>query len=524
MEASSRSELGPPVRHLIVVLGDQLDPRARPLVALDPARDCLWMAEVTEESTHVWSHKARSTLFLAAMRHFRDACRQAGRPLVYHRLGHHPHGSLAGALGADLARLRPERVILTRPGDHRVFQSLTRVCETAGVPLEIREDAHFLVSLETFRHWAGRRKQTRLEHFYRHVREQLGVLMEDGEPAGGRWNFDTENRKPLPRAGPGMLPAPLGFEPDALTREAMADVERHFPDHPGSLASFDWPVSPEQARAALEDFIDHRLPAFGPYQDALWTGEPWLYHARISAALNLKLISPREVIEAAEAAWREGRAPLASVEGFIRQVLGWREYVRGLYWQHMPEWLEWNALEAGEDLPGFYWTGETDMRCLAETLGQTLKLGYAHHIQRLMVTGLFAQLLGVRPRALHEWYLAVYVDAVEWVELPNTLGMSQYTDGGRMASKPYVASGQYIKRMSNYCEHCRYRPDEALGEQACPFTTLYWDFLDRHRARFSRHPRTALQWRNLDRLSPERLAAIRRKAQDIRTHLTGDPT
>lgn len=226
------------------------------------------------------------------------------------------------------------------------------------------------------------------------------------------------------------------------------------------------------------------------------------------------------MIEAAEAAWREGRAPLASVEGFIRQVLGWREYVRGLYWQHMPEWLEWNALEAGEDLPGFYWTGETDMRCLAETLGQTLKLGYAHHIQRLMVTGLFAQLLGVRPRALHEWYLAVYVDAVEWVELPNTLGMSQYTDGGRMASKPYVASGQYIKRMSNYCEHCRYRPDETLGEQACPFTTLYWDFLDRHRARFSRHPRTALQWRNLDRLSP---STWRPSANRLRTSAHTSP-
>jgi len=257
----------------------------------------------------------------------------------------------------------------------------------------------------------------------------------------------------------------------------------------------------------------------------MWTGEPWLYHARISAALNLKLLDPRRVIAAAVEAWRTGAAPLPAVEGFVRQVLGWREFVRGMYWLRMPEFLEDNALDAREPLPALYWSGDTDLRCLAEAVGQTLAHGYAHHIQRLMVTGLFAQLVGVAPKRIHEWYLAVYVDAVEWVELPNVLGMSQYADGGRMTSKPYVASGKYIARMSNYCAHCPYDPALATGPKACPFTTLYWDFLDRHRVRFERHPRTALQWKNLARKPEAEIIAIREAAAALRSRLrpTGEP-
>jgi deoxyribodipyrimidine photolyase-related protein len=337
---------------------------------------------------------------------------------------------------------------------------------------------------------------------------------------GGRWNFDTENRAHFGKAGPGALPAPVGFEPDPLTRATLAEVEARYSDHPGSLARFDWPVTPADAERALADFVDHRLARFGPYQDAMWAGEPWLYPARLSAALNLKLLSPRRVIEAAVAALDRGAAPLPSVEGFVRQVLGWRELVRGLYWRHMPGWLEANALGADQPLPGFYWTGETEMACLRAVICQTLEHGYAHHIQRLMVTGLFALLLGVRPRAVHEWYLAVYVDAVEWAESPNTLGMSQYADGGWLASKPYVASGRYIQRMSNYCAGCRYDPGSALGERACPFTTLYWDFLHRHRDRFSQHPRAGMQWRNLARLEATTLGQIRAQAERLRATLT----
>ncbi|MEM7397081.1 MAG: cryptochrome/photolyase family protein, partial [Verrucomicrobiota bacterium] len=344
------------------------------------------------------------------------------------------------------------------------------------VPLEVREDRHFLCSISEFEAHANERKSLRMEFFYRAMRKKTGVLMEGAKPAGGRWNFDPENRGSFGKKGPGESPGLPRFEPDAITRDVIKWVERLFPDHPGSLEAFNWPVNRDQALLGLRDFIETRLPRFGEVQDAMWTDEPFLYHALISPALNLKLLTPHEVIEAAEQAWRQDsdRYPLSSVEGFIRQILGWREYVRGVYWLTMPGYLDRNALNAQVDLPDFYWTGDTDMNCLRQVIGQTLRYGYAHHIQRLMVTGLFALLAGVDPKQVHAWYLAVYVDAVEWVELPNTIGMCQYADGGVMASKPYVATGKYIDRMSNYCKSCRYKPGEAVGPEACPFTTLYW--------------------------------------------------
>ena len=506
-------------RHLVVILGDQLDPDSSALDGFDPAQDAVWMAEVVEESTNVWSHQARIALFLSAMRHFAQSLRERGLRVVYRRLDEHFAASLAEALRADLAALDPQRVIMAEPGDWRVRESLRNAVGAAGLPLDERPDRHFLVSTDEFAAWARGRREFRLEHFYRHFRRKLGVLMDGDEPVGGRWNFDANNRGSFDARGPGLLPQPLRFAPDEITREVVALVRKRFADHPGDLATFDWPLTPTQAQQALDDFIAHRLVAFGRYQDAIWTGEPWLYHSRLSAAMNLKLIDPRTVIAAAEDAWRAGRAPIEAVEGFIRQVLGWREYVRGLYWLRMPQYLEDNALGADEPLPDFYWTGDTDMACLRDAIGQTLKFGYAHHIQRLMVTGLFALLLGVRPRALHEWYLAVYVDAVEWVELPNTIGMSQYADDGFMASKPYCASGKYIERMSNACAGCRYDPSKATGKDACPYTTLYWDFLMRHEARFARHPRTALQWRNLSRLDPGQRQAIGAQAQALRDAL-----
>ncbi len=504
------------IRHLVVVLGDQLDRHASALDGFDPASDAIWMAEVREEATHVWSHKARIALFLAAMRHFAAELRERGWVVHYRALGEHAASSLASALADDIERLRPQRVLVTEPGDWRVREAIRETVAAAGLELEERSDRHFLVGLSEFESWARGRREFRLEHFYRHFRRQSGVLMEDGEPAGGRWNFDAENRKGFDARGPGAVPPPRRFQPDAISSEVLALVEREYPDHPGKLEHFDWPVTPAEAEATLVDFVAHRLVAFGRYQDAMWTRQPWLYHSRLAAAMNLKLIDPRRVVAAAEAAYREGRAPIEAVEGFVRQVLGWREYVRGLYWQRMPQYLADNALDAHQPLPDFYWTGKTEMACLKDAIGQTLEYGYAHHIQRLMVTGLYALLLGVDPKALHEWYLAVYVDAVEWVELPNTIGMSQYADGGFMASKPYCASGKYIQRMSNYCEGCRFDPGMATGPEACPFTTLYWDFLMRHEARFARHPRTALQWKNLARLDAEQRIEIRRQARTLR--------
>jgi deoxyribodipyrimidine photolyase-related protein len=511
-----------PLRHLVVVLGDQLDPESSALVDFDPAQDAVWMAEVPAEATHVWSHKARIALFLAAMRHFRDAQRALGRAVRYRELGADPEATLAEALAADVATLRPRRVIAVQPGEWRLAEQLPAAVRAAGSEWAERTDTHFLATPEEFATWAKGRKELRLEFFYRHMRRRERVLMDGDQPVGGRWNFDAENRSGFDARGPGLVPAPRAFPPDATTRAVLDLVAARFGDHPGSLARFDWPVTPAEAEAALEDFIAHRLPLFGRYQDAMWTGEAWLWHSRLSAAMNLKLLHPRRVIDAAVAAHAAGAAPIEAVEGFFRQVLGWREYVRGVYWLRMPRFAQDNALGATAALPGFYWTGDTDMACLRHAIGQTLEYGYAHHIQRLMVTGLFALLYGVRPEDVHRWYLAVYVDAVEWVELPNTLGMSQYADGGHMVSKPYAASGRYIERMSNYCAGCRFRPDEATGPRACPFTTLYWDFLDRHRARFARHPRTALQWKNLERLGEARLAEIRAEAGRLRQRIAGE--
>jgi deoxyribodipyrimidine photolyase-related protein len=471
------------------------------------------------ESTHVPSHKARTALFLAAMRHFRDALRGRGITVEYRELGQHAARTLAEALRTDLERLRPGRVIMVPAGEYRVAADLRAAVASAGLDLELAPDDHFFITPGEFEAWARGRKELRLEHFYRWMRRRTGLLMEADEPAGGRWNFDGENRSAFGSAGPGWMPAPAAFPPDAVTRAVIDAVERELPGNPGGCDAFDWPVTRAQALTALDDFVTNRLALFGRWQDAMWRGEPWLYHSRIAAALNLKLLSPREVCDAAERAWRDGRAPLDAVEGFVRQVLGWREYVRGIYWREMPAYRDRNALAADQPLPAFFWSGETDLACLRETIGQTLALGYAHHIQRLMVTGLFALLWGVRPEEVHAWYLSVYVDAVEWVELPNTLGMSQYADGGLLASKPYVATGKYIARMSNYCAGCRFRPDRAHGNDACPYTTLYWDFLGRHRERFARHPRLALQVRNLDRLPDGERAAIAARVAELRRTL-----
>jgi deoxyribodipyrimidine photolyase-related protein len=355
-----------------------------------------------------------------------------------------------------------------------------------------------------------------MEYFYRQMRRKNGILVQENQPVGGKWNFDAKNRASFGKRGPGKIAAPMGFSPDKTTREVIELVEKRFADHPGSLVSFDWPVTPDQAWEAVTDFVENRLSRFGRYQDAMWRGKPYLYHSRLSSSMNLKLLNPKDVIKAAEKAFAAKLVPLNAAEGFIRQILGWREYVRGIYWHFMPEYMEMNALKARLSLPRFYWDGETDMRCLREVIGQTLEHGFAHHIQRLMVTGLFALLLGVKPKEVHKWYLAVYVDAVEWVELPNTLGMSQFADGGIMASKPYVATGKYIQRMSNYCASCRYNPAEAEGEDACPFTTLYWDFLMRHESMLRKNVRMHLQLRNLKRLGQKRRLAIRRQAERVK--------
>ena len=529
------SNPGSQCRRLIVVLGDQLDADSTVFQDFDPELDWIWMVEVAGEATHVWNSQCRISMFLAAMRHFRNRLRERGWPVAYRQLNvsgsqwsfgdnadlRLTEGSetLASQLALTLDQLRPAEVHAVDPGEWRLKDQLQEVARAAGIPWVARPDQHFFSSPEDFAAHAQGRKQLRLEFFYRELRKRTGFLMDGDQPAGGEWNYDAENRESFSREGPGFVPAPRRFLPDALTREVLAMVQDRFGSHPGSVAAFDWPLTAVEAQSTLDDFIAHRLPEFGRWQDAMWTGEPWLYHSRLSAVLNLKLLHPRTVLEATENAYRSGRVPLPAAEGFLRQILGWREYVRGVYWHSMPGYLERNSLGALQPLPRFFWTGDTEFNCLRHSLRQTLDLGYAHHIQRLMVTGLFSLMVGVHPKEVHGWYLAVYVDAVEWVELPNTLGMSQYADGGVMASKPYIATGKYIQRMSNYCQGCRFDPAQATGPKACPFTTLYWDFLVRHKALLAKNPRMSLQVRNLTRLSEEQLAAIAREASELRARL-----
>ena len=512
------------VESLRLVLGDQLSRDNPCLSGLDPARDRVAMIEASDESTHVRSHKARTVLFLSAMRHFAAELRADGVPLDYVALDDAGPPTLAGRLEALLDALGPRELVVCEPGEWRLRVALQDLAARRALPLRVLPDTHFLCPTEDFARWAGRGKALRMEAFYRRMRVRHRVLMrDDGEPEGGRWNFDEDNRGAFPKSGPGAIPPPARFEPDATTREVIAMVERRFPEHPGSTASFGWPVTRAQALEALARFVETRLAGFGRYQDAMWTGTPFGWHALLASSLNLKLLDPREVIGAVERAWRAqpaaerdaDRAPLslATVEGFVRQVLGWREFVRGVYWLDMPGMADANHFGAVRPLPAWWWSADTRMACMRETIGQTMREGYAHHIQRLMVTGNFALLAGLAPREVAAWYLAVYVDAVEWVELPNVAGMALYANGGRFTTKPYAASGAYVKRMSDYCRGCAYSPEVRTGPRACPMTTLYWRFLDAHEAELAANPRTALMARNVARLSADERAAIAEEAR-----------
>lgn len=510
------------MRNLVLVLGDQLDAQSSAFDDFDRDQDAVWMAEARQETTHVWCHKLRIAFFFTAMRKFRDRLRGDGLQVLYHQLLDGQGETFAEILAATVQEHEPQKLIVVEPGDHRVREALSDASESAEVPLEIRTDRHFYSTREEFAEWADGRKRIVLEDFYRLLRKRHNVLIdEDGKPVGGDWNFDQSNRESFGKSGPDSLPTPPTFEPGDAGDEVMQMVEQQFPDHPGSLDHFDLPTDRDQALAYLDDFIGNRLPDFGRYQDAMWGDEPFLYHSRLSPLLNVKLLHPRECVERAVAAYESGAAPIESVEGFVRQILGWREFVRGVYWHWMPEYIERNALECDDrDVPQSYWDGETEMRCVSAAMKNVLDHGYAHHIQRLMVLGLFAQLLGVHPRRFHDWHMAMYLDAIDWVSLPNTLGMSQFGDGGIVGTKPYCASGAYINRMSNYCSDCRFNPKKSTGDDACPVTTLYWDFLDRHRESFAKNRRMVFQIRNLERKSDDELDRIRKQAEKVRESVT----
>ncbi len=521
-----------PCRHLVLILGDQLDEASSAFDGLDPSQDCLLMIEGAQESTHVWSHKIRTTLFLSAMRHFAETLVARGWRVDYRGLDTHGDVSLAVGLIAALEQHRPLKLIGVEPGDCRVRSDLDTAIETVAAQalttgghsldrlIEWREDRHFLCSLPQFKKWAGKSTSLRMEFFYRQMRKQYRVLMDDsGEPVGGQWNFDADNRKSFGKAGPQNVPSTPRFEPDAVTRDVISLVNEKFAGHPGELDQFNWPTSRAQALQALDAFIKDRLPGFGPHEDAMWTHLDFGWHSLLSSSLNLKLLHPLEVILAAEAAWKERDLDLASVEGFIRQILGWREFMRGVYFLDMPGLKTANHYGHQNALPAWYWTGNTKMNCMRQAIRQTLSNGYSHHIQRLMLTGMFGVTAQIEPQQVCDWYLAVYVDAVEWVELPNTAGMALFANGGRFTSKPYIASGAYVKRMSNYCSGCQYQPETRAGAGACPMTALYWNFLDMHEESFANNPRTALMVKNLQRMNDAERNSVRATAKHMLLHL-----
>ncbi len=480
---------------LVLVLGDQLTPGIAALKAADRAADVVVMAEVLGEATYVRHHPQKIALIFAAMRKHAELLRADGWTVAYARLDDPDNTqTIAGELIRRAAETGADGVLATEPGEWRVIRDL------AALPLAVRTlpDDRFLCSTAEFATWARDRKQFRMEWFYRDMRRKTGLLMEGDQPAGGQWNYDHDNRRPaksdLFRA------APPEVAPDAVTEEVLALVEARFGGNFGRLRPFRWATDRAGALAALDHFIAHNLADFGTYQDAMLAGDPFLHHAVISPYLNIGLLTPAEVCRAAEAAWKAGRVPINSAEGFIRQILGWREFVRGIYFHQGPGYASRNVLGHTRDLPPLYWGAPTKMACMAAAVGQTRDLAYAHHIQRLMVTGNFALLAGVDPGQVHEWYLAVYADAFEWVEAPNTVGMSQFADGGVVGSKPYVSSGAYIDRMSDYCDGCAYSVKDKAGDRACPFNLLYWHFLTRHRERFAGNPRMAQMYRTWDRM------------------------
>lgn len=503
-----------------LVLGDQLSFDLASLAALDPARDTLLMAEVHDEATYVPHHPQKIVLVFSAMRHFAQALREQGWRVQYVELEAPGNsGSIVGELHRWQQALGCAEIHLTECGEWRLEQALRE----AGLPLVWHPDTRFLCSRAAFARWAQGRRQLRMEHFYRGMRKRCGLLLAaDGGPAGGAWNFDSDNRKALPRGLRG--PFALQFAVDDITATVISLVSRRFTDHYGVLEGFSYPVTHAEAEQLWQHFLDFGLAAFGDYQDAMAEDEPYLFHARISAALNIGLLDVRRLCQDVEQAWRDGRVPLNAAEGFIRQLIGWREYVHGIYWLRMPEYAALNHLGNQRALPEFYWTGRTRMRCMAQAIGQTLRLGYAHHIQRLMVTGNFALLAGVLPAAICEWYLAVYLDAFDWVELPNTLGMVMHADGGFLGSKPYCASGRYIQRMSDHCKACAYNVKQVTEAQACPFNALYWHFLIRHRRQLAGNPRLQLVYRSLDGMPAARREAVWARGEQLLAQLDAGAT
>lgn len=490
-----------------LILGDQLNDQISSLSGINADEDCIVMCEVWDEATYVAHHKKKIAFIFSAMRHFAEGLRADGYRVHYTKLDDPDNsGSFAGEIERAIKAHSPDKIIVTEPSEYRVLQEIKGWAEAFGVPVDIRPDDRFLCTHDEFADWAEGRKQLRMEYFYREMRKKYDVLMDGDQPVGGQWNYDSENRKP-PKEGL-IIPQTYMSQPDDITRDVMALVADRFADHFGDLEPFHFAVTRSHALEALDQFIAERLVNFGDYQDAMVQGQPWMYHSHLSFYINCGLLLPLECVHAAERAYHEDNAPLNAVEGFIRQIIGWREYVRGIYWLKMPDYESENFFDATRKLPALFWGEQTQMNCMKQCVSETKENAHAHHIQRLMVLGNFALLAGLDPDEVNEWYMIVYADAYQWVELPNVTGMVLFADGGVLASKPYAASGAYINKMSDYCKGCRYKVTKKNGPDACPFNYLYWDFLIRNEDKLRSNHRLRMIYSTLDRMGEEKVSAV----------------
>ncbi len=491
----------------IWILGDQLSHSHPALRAGRKAEDRVLMIESRKRGGHVRYHRQKLVLIYAAMRHFARELQAAGWQVDYHRLETTEDFRSGWERYLDVGGSRD--VVMAEPNNFFEQRAVEAIGRKLKVEIRFLPTGQFLVGRDEFAEWARGRKGLRMEDHYRRVREEFSILVDqDGEPEGGTWNYDHDNRQTFSawKSEAGSTPLEtLREKPDELTREVMDEVERYFPEAPGSANGFWLPVTRDGARRWLARFVSERLENFGNFQDVMVAGERTLFHSVISPMLNVGLLLPMECVDAALGAYREDGAPLAATEGFVRQIIGWREFINGVYWLRMPEYLELNALGAERELPEFFYSGETSLNCLHETISQVVETGYNHHIQRLMILGNFLLLTGVRPGEALRWFTEMYLDAHEWVMAGNVIGMALHADGGFMASKPYVGAAAYISKMSNYCDGCVYDPKRKSGEGACPFNLLYWNFYDQHQERFVRNPRTAMVVRSwLKRAEEER--------------------
>lgn len=499
---------------LRVILGDQLSHNISSLKDIDKENDVVLMCEVRAEATYVKHHKKKIAFLFSAMRHFAEELKKKNVSVHYIKYDDANNaGSFSGEVENATKKYSPNEIVITEAGEYRVMHEIEGWQDKFGLDVDILNDDRFLCRHDQFEEWAKGRKQLRMEYFYREMRKSYNILLDKhGKPEGGEWNYDSENRK-TPK-GELNVPDTYTAQIDDITQEVLDLVAGEFDDHFGDLEPFYFAITRDQALYALDKFIDERLNDFGDYQDAMVEGEPWMYHSHIGFYLNCGLLQPLEVIEKAEKAYRENNAPLNAVEGFIRQILGWREYIRGIYWLKMPDYASENFLDAKRKLPNLYWGGDTHMNCLKQCVSETKKNAYAHHIQRLMVVGNFALIAGLNVEEVNEWYLIVYADAYEWVEMPNVSGMVLFADGGVLASKPYAAGGAYINKMSDYCKGCKYKVTKKNGPEACPFNYLYWDFFMRNEDKLKGNPRLNMSYNMLNnKMGDDKKEAIKEDAK-----------